>query len=745
MSTVYQAVDQRNQGAPVALKEFCAAGLPAGERAEALSWLAREAALLSTLAHPALPRLLAAFSEGDRHYVAMPFLAGETLEERIMREGPQPETLVLAWGRELASLLRYLHSQDPPVVHRDLKPANVLLRPGGDLTLLDLGVARTVPAYKQGASLPGTAVGTPGYAPPEQYQGLADERSDLYGLGATLHRALTGYDPERESPFRHPPVRDLAPTVSDETAAMIESLLALVPSRRPSGANMVLAQTTSAMRGAFARAYRPVHAMYRQTLILLALAAVLSVALYRICFGVPLTTRAGDAFRQYDPTLDPLRVLLVFAPGLLAFVPLVRPSLRRLARAHAVPRLHRDRAAKVLLIAWGVPLTVWLIDLFNQRWGDLAAVPGHAVAPAALAAGSIALAALGLIALRRDLRRVQMRPARLRWRYLAMAGVLALWPVSLAMQAPAFPGSCYPAITQAESQTQFAQVQALAVDRHNDLYVLDQNGLRERTADGQYRTLLDFYAYDSASPVFSTPRSMPQTLAVDADNHLIIGETDGAIYMLTTPGRLTYLARISTPYAGLAVARPSTIYFSVPSSHRIYRLTPTQRPAPLSIVNAPRAWLPEALASDAAGNLYVADAGSHAVERIDSKGNVRTIARLRVAGDVREPTLLSRDAAGALYTVANGAVFKIGPNGNSDTYAQSGLLAITAVAGILEAHHQSIYAVENDMPQPLFVAHEDGIFTSVGGTAGGAMHCDLPRSTSTLTSSPSAAGAESNH
>ncbi|HWE63073.1 MAG TPA: protein kinase, partial [Chloroflexota bacterium] len=123
MSTVYRAADQRSQGAPVALKEFHSGCLPDAERDEALVWLAREAALLSTLANPRLPRLIAAFSEGDRHYVAMPFLSGETLEERVAREGPQPETVVLALGRDLAGLLRYLHAQDPPVVHRDLKPA----------------------------------------------------------------------------------------------------------------------------------------------------------------------------------------------------------------------------------------------------------------------------------------------------------------------------------------------------------------------------------------------------------------------------------------------------------------------------------------------------------------------------------------------------------------------------------------------------------------------------------------------
>jgi serine/threonine protein kinase len=234
MSTVYQASDLRSNGNPVALKEYNATGLPLEQREEALKWLAREAGLLSVLNYAQLPQLLGSAVEGDRHFVAMPWIEGETLEERVLREGPQAEGEVLRWSKQLCSLLEYLHHQDPPVIHRDLKPTNVKLRVDGSIALLDLGVSR--PLMR---GFPGTAVGTPGYAPPEQYQGLADERSDLYALGATMHRALTGYDPEHEAPFRHPAVRDLNPAVSPATANLVAHLLQIAPDMRPASAARV--------------------------------------------------------------------------------------------------------------------------------------------------------------------------------------------------------------------------------------------------------------------------------------------------------------------------------------------------------------------------------------------------------------------------------------------------------------------------------------------------------------------------
>jgi len=245
MSTIFRAKDHANRADVVAVKQVCVAGLTEHERAEAQAWLAREAGLLSSLTNSHLPELLAAFSEGDNHYVVMPYIAGETLKERVRRVGPLPEHQVVRWANDLTDVLACLHGQRPPVIHRDLKPDNILVRTSvsalqlglgkaSSLILLDLGVARPL-----ARGCVGTAIGTPGYAPPEQYQGLADERSDLYALGATLHYLLTAYDAEYELPFRHPLVRQLNPAVTPAMERLIASLLELAPDRRPASVKAV--------------------------------------------------------------------------------------------------------------------------------------------------------------------------------------------------------------------------------------------------------------------------------------------------------------------------------------------------------------------------------------------------------------------------------------------------------------------------------------------------------------------------
>jgi hypothetical protein len=170
------------------------------------------------------------------HYLVMPFLEGQTLKERVEQKGPLSVLDTLAYARTLADLLVFLHSQEPPIVHRDLKPDNVLIRPDRSLVVLDLGAAR--PLVR---GMPGTAIGTPGYAAPEQYQGLADERSDLYALGATMHFMLTGYDAEQETPFRHPPLRQINPNLGPDVEALVAKLLQLAPAARMQSATALSA------------------------------------------------------------------------------------------------------------------------------------------------------------------------------------------------------------------------------------------------------------------------------------------------------------------------------------------------------------------------------------------------------------------------------------------------------------------------------------------------------------------------
>ena len=238
MSVVYLAED-RVQGRQVALKELRLpeeGGADQPGYAEAEAWFARESYLLSTLSHPLIPEFYSVFREGGHSYIAQEYVQGENLQELIARRGPIEERQVAAWGRALCGLLSYLHGSHLggplPVVFRDLKPANILVcRSGAELTVVDFGIAKPYRPVPHGAS-PGTVLGTPGYAAPEQYQGFATPQSDIYALGATLHRLLTGHNPETEDPFRLPPVQALRPDVRAATAALIDRALSLSPNDR---------------------------------------------------------------------------------------------------------------------------------------------------------------------------------------------------------------------------------------------------------------------------------------------------------------------------------------------------------------------------------------------------------------------------------------------------------------------------------------------------------------------------------
>ena len=164
------------------------------EKARAL--IAREARVLRELDHPAIPRVVDDFSVGagkQAHlYIVQTFIEGRTLAEEA-RERRYSQSDVLLIIEELLAILGYLHGLSPPVIHRDVKPGNVLRRPDGSLALIDFGSVRDV---LRDVELGGSTVaGTFGYMAPEQFQGDADPRSDLYGVGALAVGLLTRREP----------------------------------------------------------------------------------------------------------------------------------------------------------------------------------------------------------------------------------------------------------------------------------------------------------------------------------------------------------------------------------------------------------------------------------------------------------------------------------------------------------------------------------------------------------------------
>ena len=236
MGAVYKARDRRF--APIericAVKEIFSDLSPAALQ-ESVSSFNREAQILATLNHPAIPKVYDYFTEGQRSYLVMEFVEGKDLET-ILRETPGflPVETVVDWALQLCDVLQYLHSQKPnPIIFRDLKPSNIMLTPEGRIVLVDFGIARI---FQRG--IRGTMVGTEGYAPPEQYRGIMDPRSDIYSLGATLHHLLTKIDPRTEPPFsfQERPIRAINPAVPPALEAVIMKALEYEMDKRFSSA-----------------------------------------------------------------------------------------------------------------------------------------------------------------------------------------------------------------------------------------------------------------------------------------------------------------------------------------------------------------------------------------------------------------------------------------------------------------------------------------------------------------------------
>lgn len=241
MGRVYLARDTKERGSVWAVKEVDYSALPIDEFAEARAAFQKEAILLKALRHPSLPLVVEHFQEDDRDYLVMERVEGPTLEGLLRsRSEPLPESRVVALSLALADTLHYLHHRRPPVLYRDLKPANVMLTLGGGVKLIDFGIARSVNPARPGDT---TAYGTPGFAPPEQYQGQTCEASDIYALGMTMLRSATLYDPP-EFTFTHPAPASLNAALSPAFDALVTDMLKKNFQERPSTA-LVLAMLSA--------------------------------------------------------------------------------------------------------------------------------------------------------------------------------------------------------------------------------------------------------------------------------------------------------------------------------------------------------------------------------------------------------------------------------------------------------------------------------------------------------------------
>ncbi|MCE1248512.1 MAG: protein kinase [Firmicutes bacterium] len=195
----------------------------------------REARILAKLHHKGLPKVIDYFSapdlygNGNVHYLVMTFVEGEDLESYIKHERlPLPVEKVLDISFQILDILKYLHSEQPAIIYRDIKPSNIMLS-GDKVFLVDFGIARVFSNTHQG-----TMVGTPGYAPPEQYKGFTDKRSDIYSLGVLMHYLLTGIDPENPNvqPFTFRKISGINTKADPKLCEIVEIMVNILPDKR---------------------------------------------------------------------------------------------------------------------------------------------------------------------------------------------------------------------------------------------------------------------------------------------------------------------------------------------------------------------------------------------------------------------------------------------------------------------------------------------------------------------------------
>ncbi|MDQ7822481.1 MAG: serine/threonine-protein kinase [Candidatus Eremiobacteraeota bacterium] len=233
MGAVYKAFDTHFRRREVALKEM----LQEFSSQETFELVKKkfeeEANILVILNHRGIPRVIDYFTVSGVCYIVMDFIEGTNLEKLVdeylsLTGKPVPEYLAAEYAVQICEVLHYLHSHKPnPIIHRDVKPGNIILhKKSREVFLVDFGLARGIDSQSLSTK---TLVGTVGYAPLEQFKGKPDTRSDIYGLGATMHHLISG---KRPAPLAIEPLESVYPQANSRLAAIVDRAIAENPDDR---------------------------------------------------------------------------------------------------------------------------------------------------------------------------------------------------------------------------------------------------------------------------------------------------------------------------------------------------------------------------------------------------------------------------------------------------------------------------------------------------------------------------------
>lgn len=227
MSVVYMAINEK-ANKTWAIKEVRRDGIKDFEIVR--QGLIVETEMLKKLNHPHLPSIVDVIEDRETLLIVMDYIEGNPLSRALEEYGAQSQENVIAWAKQLCDVLGYLHSRKQPIIYRDMKPANVMLKPDGNVMLIDFGTARE---YKVNNIADTTCLGTIGYAAPEQFGGLGqtDARTDIYCLGATLYHLVTGCNP-CEPPYEMRDIRSINPNLSSGLEKIIRKCTQRDPNDR---------------------------------------------------------------------------------------------------------------------------------------------------------------------------------------------------------------------------------------------------------------------------------------------------------------------------------------------------------------------------------------------------------------------------------------------------------------------------------------------------------------------------------
>jgi serine/threonine-protein kinase len=354
MARVHQGLD-RQLGRRVAIKVLAP---PFDRDGEFVERFQREARAAAGLSHPNIVAVFDSGSDDGTHFIVTELVEGETLADRLGRDGPMPPAEAVAVAVDIARALAAAHARG--LIHRDIKPGNVMLLPDGRVKVVDFGIARA--AGSDTLTHTGVVLGSTAYLSPEQAGGQpVDERADLYSLGCVLYEMLTGQVPfSAETPiatmYRHvnedaAPPSTIAP-VERELENVVLRCLEKDPKRRFASAAELEAALLAVplARGGDTMRLETVVAAETQPVAPVDAAETRPLARVDAAASGAIAAGAAGAVAANDPKTEPVAAVPADGGG--------RPS-RRTAPSHA-PAGRFPRGRRPWLIAAGVVALVAL-------------------------------------------------------------------------------------------------------------------------------------------------------------------------------------------------------------------------------------------------------------------------------------------------------------------------------------------------------------------------------------------------